>query len=300
MGALGTSEKLSKLMRTAKELSFNDRSKIVLISDCHRGIGNNSDNFAKNQHLYYSALMHYNWENYTYIELGDGDELWENSDFCLIAREYSHIFSLLARMRREGRLYMIYGNHDIVKRNLKWTSRNLCYYRDDRSREYLPLFPDQIIPEALILRHMPSDNRILLTHGHQGDLLNDTLWRLGRVLVRYLWQPLESIGIMDPTSTSQNHHKKDLTEKKMIDWCQKNHQMLIAGHTHRPVFPTPEEALYFNDGSCVHPRCITALEIACGRISLVKWSVNTKPDGVLFVSRNVLESPVALQDFWRE
>jgi len=31
------------------------------------------------------------------------------------------------------------------------------------------------------------------------------------------------------------------------------HQMLIAGHTHRPSFPDDGQPLYFNDDSCVSP-----------------------------------------------
>ena len=41
--------------------------------------------------------------------------------------------------------------------------------------------------------------------------------------------------------------------------------------------------MYCNTGCCVHPRCITALEIENGRITLVKWSVLTKPDKTLYV-----------------
>ena len=62
--------------------------------------------------------------------------------------------------------------------------------------------------------------------------------------------------------------------------------MLIAGHTHKPMFPEVGETPYFNDGSCVHPRCITAIEISDGNIILVKWSVNTKNDGTLFIDRD--------------
>ena len=32
----------------------------------------------------------------------------------------------------------------------------------------------------------------------------------------------------------------------------------------------------FNDGSCVHPRSITGIEIQNGSIALVKWWMNTK------------------------
>ena len=71
----------------------------------------------------------------------------------------------------------------------------------------------------------------------------------------------------------------------------KRKSMLIAGHTHRPSFPDIGEVPYFNDGSCVHPRCITAIEIIRNSIILVKWSIKTKSDGSLFIGRDVLAGP---------
>ena len=75
----------------------------------------------------------------------------------------------------------------------------------------------------------------------------------------------------------------------------KEKQMLIAGHTHRPMF-MKQDPLYFNTGSGVHPRCITAIEINCGQIELVKWYINTKKDGTLFIDRKVLAGPIKLKD----
>jgi hypothetical protein len=64
------------------------------------------------------------------------------------------------------------------------------------------------------------------------------------------------------------------------------------------MFPQPDEALYFNDGCCVHPRCITAIEIENGTITLVKWTVKTRKDRSLYVDRVELEGPVKLQDYF--
>ena len=76
--------------------------------------------------------------------------------------------------------------------------------------------------------------------------------------------------------------------------------MLITGHTHRPIFPSPGECPYFNDGSCVHPRCITGLEIENNGICLVKWAVATRADRTLYIEREVLEGPVPLAAYIRE
>lgn len=122
--------------------------------------------------------------------------------------------------------------------------------------------------------------------------------KAGRFLVRHIWRPLELLGANDPTSAAKNYKKKVAIEKKLIEWVKRKNQMLIAGHTHRPVFPEINEPHYFNDGSCVHPRCITGIEIADGCITFVKWSVKAKKDGTLFVGRDVLERPNKLKDYF--
>ena len=71
----------------------------------------------------------------------------------------------------------------------------------------------------------------------------------------------------------------------------------ITGHTHRPRFPEPGDIAYFNDGSCVHPRSITGLEIENGTIALIKWHIATTKDGTLRVDRLLLEGPNRLSDY---
>ncbi len=44
-----------------------------------------------------------------------------------------------------------------------------------------------------------------------------------------------------------------------------------------------------NTGSCVHPRCITCMEIENDTITLVKWTIDVRKDRSLYVSREVLE-----------
>jgi UDP-2,3-diacylglucosamine pyrophosphatase LpxH len=116
--------------------------------------------------------------------------------------------------------------------------------------------------------------------------------------VRYLWRPLESFGVNDPTSAAKNNVKRKQTEERLIQWVSENHRMLVAGHTHRPVFPAAGASPYFNDGSCVHPACITAIEITGGSIALVKWCVKVRADGVLHVGRDTLAGPAPLQDYF--
>ncbi|NLL45704.1 MAG: serine/threonine protein phosphatase [Clostridiales bacterium] len=284
---MSASKRISEAFRYAPEIPFDDDSKIVLMSDCHRGDGSWTDSFASNRNLFLAALNEYNEDKFTYIELGDGDELWESVDFAAIGYSYRDIFSLMSRMYSDGRLYLLYGNHDMDKRDLSFVKLNY---------ESLA-FPDVVIYEGVILRHK-NGNRLYLLHGHQADYFNDKLWRLSRFMVRRLWTPLETLGVNDPTSASQNSRKKSKVEQKLSRWAREQASILIAGHTHRPVLPKPGEGLYFNDGSCVHREYITALELQGGMVSLVKWSHKTKSDGIIYVGRDVLQGPEKLSDYY--
>lgn len=84
-------------------LPLGEHDKYVLFSDCHRGNGTHNDNFLKNEHLYLAALRHYNRLGYTYIELGDGDELWENRKMEQITEIHSEVFAKLSQFYRAHR-----------------------------------------------------------------------------------------------------------------------------------------------------------------------------------------------------
>lgn len=293
-----TLKRVSQVFKTSDELPFNDSSRIVLMSDCHRGDGSLSDAFSKNQNLYFVALSYYYKENFTYIEIGDGDELWKNNNFSDIKREYSNVFWYLSKFFDEERLHLIFGNHDIVKRKSKFVKNNMSEYYDEQGKKTVSLFKNIKVHEGLILRHTVTNDKIFLIHGHQGQCINDKLWWLGRFLCRTLWEPLSSLGINVPISTAKNNKQKEAVEKKLTEWVKKKKHMLIAGHTHRPMFAEVGEPPYFNAGSSVHPRCITAIEIFEGSILLVKWNVKTKEDGTLFIGRDVLAGPRRLDAYF--
>ncbi|MDD2378156.1 MAG: metallophosphoesterase [Bacilli bacterium] len=295
---MSTSSKLKKVFKNSREIDFDDTSKIVIMSDCHRGIGTEGDNFYKNKNIFIAALRHYYNENYTYIEIGDGDELWENSSYSQIINTNKDVFKLMAKFHQRKQLYMLFGNHDIIKKDDYIRNYIMKGYFDEHKQRYIPLFPNIIIYEGLILKHKETNNKIFITHGHQGDFLNDNAWKITKFLVKYLWHPLESIGIRNPTSAATNNNKKQCIERKLINWTKKNHQMLIAGHTHRPVFPHIGEHLYFNDGCCTKPRFITAIEISNNSISLIKWSIKVNKDRTLYIERDILAGPTKLIDYF--
>jgi predicted phosphodiesterase len=293
-----TAKRIIGVYNKSKVINIDDQSKIIIMSDCHRGDGRFGDNFSDNKLLFMAALNYYYNRDYTYIEIGDGDELWENKYLSKIIINYSDVFKLMSKFYKRNKLYMLYGNHDIIKRDKIYTNNVLREYFDEKEKKYIELFPHIEINEGLILNY--KYKKILLIHGHQGDFLNDTLWRVSRMLVRYLWRPLELIGIHNPTSAANNDKKKQNLENKLIDWTIKNDTMIIAGHTHKIAFPVAGENLYFNDGCCTHPRSITGIEINEGNICLIKWSIKTRNDRTLYVEREVIRDSVKIEEYFNK
>ena len=282
----GCERRLDKSFRSAPVLALYPHTKVVLISDCHRGVGNTNDNFLKNQHLYFAALRYYYERGFVYIELGDGDELWENRSLAAIREIHSNVFWMFSLFQKENRFYMIYGNHDHVK---KYGQKN---------NDPIPCYEGMVLKlfdtsPGRGFRRKPACLELYLTHGHQAELLNSTFWKLSRFLVRYLWKPLEQLGVLDPTSAAKNYRRRQRSEMRLSRWAIKRNCYLITGHTHRPMLGN-EETRYFNTGSCVHPRCITCLEIEDDAVSLVKWNVETRENRSLYVSRAVLAGPFSL------
>ena len=288
---MSTFNRLTDIFNSSIEIPFDDSSKFVLVSDCHRGDAGAIDNFIHNQHIYFCALKHYYMNGYTYIDLGDSDELWKNKSFMNISNVYIEIFRLLHSFYEENRLHMIYGNHDIEKRDPEFVRKYMQSYYDNHKDEFEPLFERATFHEGIVLRNEETGTKLFLVHGHQGDFLDDTFWQLGRFLVRYFWRNMELFGFKDLTSAAKNNVKKRRVEKRITEWAVKNNQIVIAGHTHRPTCSPNKNTLYFNDGSCVHPSCISCIEIVNSEITLVKWYIRTRDDTSMCVQRQPIAVP---------
>lgn len=83
----------------------------------------------------------------------------------------------------------------------------------------------------------------------------------------------------------------------MKKWSIDRNKILIAGHTHRAIFPKIGQGLYFNDGSCIYPNGITSLEIEKGKITLVKWGFKLNDEELVTVKRIVLEGNESIVNF---
>lgn len=273
------SKRLEQAFSKAPELSLTSESKYVIMSDCHRGVGNTSDNFLKNELIFLSALQTYYNEGFTYIELGDGDELWKNRSVKAIQEAYEDIFRLMRKFDCDNRLCLLVGNHDLEK---------LCRNYDDGFKYH----------EGIILKDSHSSKLIHITHGHQADSLNSTFWRLSRFLIRYVWKPLEMYGISNPISAANNYEIKEKTERRLNQWAVSNETLLICGHTHRAVMGN-RLSPYFNSGCCLYPGSITALEIENRKISLVKWKFGINKEYRICISKEALSEAISIDDVFR-
>jgi len=77
-----------------------------LFNDCHRGYGSFIDDFANNRNIYSHALNHYYKNGFDYIELGDGNELWEKIFFKDILEANKNVF-LLKKFYLQNKLHII-------------------------------------------------------------------------------------------------------------------------------------------------------------------------------------------------
>ena len=291
-------KRLNNAYANAKVVAFDDSSKFILFSDCHRGDNSFADDFANNRNIYFHALNHYYEQGFDYCELGDGDELWENLSFTPILEAHKNVYMLLKKFHEEERLHMIWGNHDMVYQNPSYVEKHLSTYFDEKIGEDVELFCNIQFHEGIILKHTKTGQEVFLMHGHQADWWNYTFWKWSRFMVRVLWKPLNVMGIADPTSPAKNYKELIKIERRTKKWiAEKDNLITIAGHTHRPRFPKPGDIPFFNDGSCVHPRSITGIEIERGQITLIKWQIATTEDGILKIIRLPLEGPIKLLDY---
>jgi UDP-2,3-diacylglucosamine pyrophosphatase LpxH len=288
---------LDRAFQKAKLLTINKNSKIVFFSDLHKGDNSYADDFAHNMEIYIYAIRKYYDENYTYIELGDGIELWENYTFEPIYKAHKNTFELLKLFYNDDRLHMLWGNHDMIFGDPLTVEKMLYKVFTPKNIQQKERLFDLEYHESMLLQIENTNKKIFLIHGHQADWLNYRFWKVSRFFVRYFWMPLQKwFNVKDPTSPAKNYKNLVKVERKLKDWILKNNnQMVIAGHTHRPRFPDANELPYFNDGSCVHPNSIIGLEIVNLQIAMVKWHDELDSNGHKRVVKIVLAGPEDLE-----
>jgi predicted phosphodiesterase len=303
--------------RAGKLLEFDAKtSRFIIFSDQHKGAGDWSDDFATNKDNYHAALEFYLEQGYTYINLGDCEELWENKPEPVL-KLYANELRLEAAFAAANRYFKIFGNHDLL------------WFDNTAVKQYLsPFFGNNAeVLEGIVLQTTIEEKllHIFLTHGHQGDKVSDSnafsKWFVGRI-----WVPIQRWLEINVNTPATDFHLTDRHNLMMYEWTmQFRDVILVTGHTHKPVFESldhiqrlnkqlekaielkDEAAIetinseiqkrlteyrresntrdnthvipsYYNSGCCCFSDGdITGIEIADGYMRLVKWC---KKDGL--------------------
>lgn len=276
--------------------------RLVVVSDLHRGAGDDADDFRFSQHTYAAALAHYERRGWSLAVLGDAEELWECGPDEVVA-EYRASLRLERPFLDRGRYLRFAGNHDE-----DWLEADLV-------RQHLePILGRLGILEALRLELLDGGRRLgelFLVHGHQGTLWADRLGWVSRLLLHRIWRPVQRLTNIPTTTPATDWRLGRRHELAVVQWAVSKPGMLIlTGHTHHPVFPSPlhyerlsaaydelrhqpeafgsealeqveadlafaraqEKPCYLNSGCCCFSDgSLTALELAAGSLRLVRW-----------------------------
>ena len=289
-------------LNRVKRLTMTPATKLIIMSDMHRGDGTGADDFAQNSLIYRCALEYYLENGFTYIELGDAEELWENDNFDQVYITHAPVYELLAKFHdpdpEKTRYLKVWGNHDL-------------YWKDNEA-VYRSLFPGIQIYEGIIL-----NDTILMIHGHQADpKCCGEGAGISKFFVHNFWAGFQRLGVKDPTRAATNPGLCNEVDERLHEWATNNKKgitTIIAGHTHRAVFENLSiterrymeskiktdginikhhpDKVYFNDGCCVHPGSITCLEVNIEKVmsyKLVEWQYASEKS-VLMMLRKIFE-----------
>lgn len=284
--------------------------RFIIFSDQHKGRGNGADDFLLSVPNYLAALEHYYARDFTFISLGDSEELWENN-IVQVKHKNKANFEVEKKFVARQKMVKIFGNHDLY-----WANDPLAWWQLES------IYGKKVdIYEGLILRAEIKGKvlDIFCTHGHQGDAQSDGNW-FSKFFVSNVWAPLQAYLKINPNTPAYDAVKKSLHNEIMYEWSsQQSNTLLITGHTHQPVFTSlthierlykqyqfAEQAndrsrletllteikkrekefikvsadymsmkpYYFNSGCCCYiDGDITGIEIDNGCIRLIKWTL---------------------------
>jgi hypothetical protein len=203
--------------------------RIVVFSDHHKGVGDPADDFRRCEHAYTTALGYYLEAGYRLFVLGDAEELWEEHAGPVIER-YGEVLALEAEFADRGRLERFYGNHDD-----QWAVQS------EVDKHLRSVFGEITVREALRLRVERAGGTagtLFFVHGHQGTADADRWGWASRLFVRHVWRPLQRKTGYSATTPARSFAMRAKHDRAMYEWArtQPPGLVMIAGHTHRPVF----------------------------------------------------------------
>ncbi len=209
--------------------------KYVIVSDLHLGDGNESDDFVDNETTFLKALTHYADEGYHLVLLGDIEEFWQ-FDIDSIVQRYNDSVYRCIREFGDERVHRVFGNHDSEWGRLVDPTRN-----HPRKVDFAA--------EALKMRTVQGDIRILLVHGHQGSTNSDKRVWLSRFFVR-LFKRFKPVAKKTRIYRHKSATKSQIPrgyERTLYAWAKENKVILICGHTHRAIYASKSFAARLKD-----------------------------------------------------
>jgi UDP-2,3-diacylglucosamine pyrophosphatase LpxH len=212
------------------------KGRFVIFSDHHKGNRDGADDFQICERAYNAALAYYDRLKYTLIVMGDVEELWEEWPQTVL-KAYSHTIELEGKFHQDGRYLRFWGNHDDA-----WSHPDLV------EKSLAPALGGGFlnVRESLILHVRDGEEelgRLFLVHGHQGTLDSDRIAPLSKFFVRYIWRPVQRLIKFSLNTPAKDLELRHLHDSAMYRWSESREKVvLIAGHTHRPVFKSKPHA----------------------------------------------------------
>jgi UDP-2,3-diacylglucosamine pyrophosphatase LpxH len=222
-----TFKRLNDHRNRAHLLPFDiKKDKFAIFGDLHKWNRSDADFFENNEDIYCSVLDYYLEKGFTLVLNGDIEEL-AGSPPETVLENYKKTFEKEKTFVEKGDCYRIYGNHD---HDWKEIENRKKYLKPEYGT--IPLvFPAVMLGE-----------KIIILHGHEGDLFADEIHGFTKLILR-LFRKLFIIITGKSPSAAKNHKIRKKREKYLFEWAKENRLLIIAGHTHRPVFETSSVSL---------------------------------------------------------
>jgi hypothetical protein len=211
--------------------------KWILVSDLHRGAKNKADDFRLCEAAYCAALAYYHELDYCLCIMGDAEELWEENTGLVLKRNDAS-FSSEKLFHDKGHYLRLWGNHDGI-----WSDP------ENVQKDLQPLYGNSPleVPEAILLRVKNGTDilgDILLVHGHQGTQNEGKNTKLSKWILHNFWRPIQQLTKISCNSPARDWKLRNERDKIIYNWVStKSNLVLIAGHTHAPVFASRSHRL---------------------------------------------------------
>lgn len=232
--------RFERLIAAGMERAFDDRAteeqeldldtaRLIVFSDLHKGTRDDADDFRRSERAYQAALGSYLERGHRLFVLGDVEELWKYSPEPVLGA-YADSLKLEQSFHDLGRYERFWGNHD-----------DLWCHPGAVTKRLGPVYTELQVREALKLRVTSNGETlglIFFVHGHQGTLESERYAWCSKHMVRYVWRPLQRKFGVTATTPARDWDLRQRHEEAMFDWARSHPEkpVLIAGHTHRPVF----------------------------------------------------------------